>query len=463
MKVLYSLVAIAILCSSSLAASATDVNLFVSNYLGENETFTKTPFNLSDAQYYIINISEPSFLLRVPSNGSITMITDKTDIRNALTAYYASQGITKEELKLNQSYVDELLSLVDAYNKTREKEFECKTYIGIDRFPCVDLDTCWRACYTPICQQIKIGAGRPFLELIWSFSNLSSYIDSNISTFKEKLASTTEFTSPGQFDELTLSIENMKNDSIAIDKSDMFNPLALGFCHSVDYNLTYLTQAEIKLLTKRDEIMPLITVDDTADRIYNNTMQRISLKSQFGIQKLCSSLLSNNSKEFSLIKANLSKLNTSGMTEKLNELEDASRLSGCSKMDEIQIRAAQMNYSSLSNQAVEYANKLEGVVKLKDEVSSSLAGMQGDILLSFNLGGLNSKLSDISARIDPAGTSQLQDLESQLLGLKTEVSDANNNKFLLFISGIITSPLFVISVVLVLVIFLITKPKKKRK
>jgi hypothetical protein len=322
--------ALLILSSFLFGAGTSDVNLFVSHYLNQNETFIKIPFSLFGTQYYIINISQPSFMLRVLPNGSIEMLTDKPAIRDALLNYYALQGITMDELKLNQSYTDELISLVDSYNITREKEFECKAYIGLDRYPCVDVDTCFRACYTPVCTSMKLGMGRPFLDLMESFSNLSSYIDSNITEFRKKVASTSEFNSTQQIDDLVVLLDNIKSDSIAINNNDIFNPMTLSFCYPVDYNLTYLTQAETNILTKRDQILPILTLDDATYALYRNTMQRISLGAQ-SRDELCSDLISNNSAGVSSIKARFSNLSTSGMVSELHELEVAGNLEGCKK------------------------------------------------------------------------------------------------------------------------------------
>jgi len=440
--------------------SISDVNLFASDYLKENETFTKVNFNTSSGEYYIINIAdEPSFILAY-QNGSLTMITTKDGIRNALISYYASNGVTAEDLKVNKSYADELLSLVESYNETRAKEFECKTYIGIDRFECVDLDTCWRACYTPICQQFKIGAGRPFLELIWALSNSSSYIDSNISAFNEEVSSLSEFNIL-QFDEITALIDNMKNNSMAINNNDLISPSGLGFCRPVNYNLTYLTNAKIKLLTTRDRVLPLLIVDETADRIFNNTTDRLSMKSQLRINKLCSSMVSSNSRDLSLIKANLSSLNTSKISEKLDALERSMKLEGCSKMNEAQMQSAQLQVSNLAMELNEYAGKLKEVLSVKSEVRSALAGMQGDLMLSLKLGELNSRFSELNAQIDSAEFAQLPALETQLLQLKSDSESANSNKPVVFITGIVTSPFVIILVVLALIILFILKGNKK--
>ena len=445
------------------AVGVSDVNLLASSYLNESEMFAKTSFNLSDGQYFIISIgNEQSFILAIPNNGSLAMITSKEGIRNALIGYYATTGTSKEDLKINKTYSDEMLSLIDSYNKSRAKEFESKTYIGIDRFPCVDLETCWRACYTPVCQQMKIGAGKTFLELLWAFANSSSYIDSNISVFNEKVSSLSEFSSLQQIDELVLLVDNMRNNSITINNNDLLNPSALGFCPLINYNLSYLTSAKIKLLTTRDKVLPLLTVDETTDKIFNNTLERISMKSQLKIDKLCSNLISSNSHELSSIKANLSSLNTSKVKEKIDQLEKLMRLEGCSKMTEAQIQSAQAQVSNFTNDLNEYAKKLREVLSIKIEAGSAIAGMQGDIMLSSKFGELNSRFNDLTSGIDSAELSQLPDLESQLLGLTGEVESANNNKLALFISSIVTSPFAVILVVLVLALAYLVFGRKSK-
>lgn len=455
MKIFHLFLALLFISSSFIIASPADVNLFVYSYLLDNETFTKTPFNLSDGEYYIVNIPEPSFIVSA-SDGKVRMLTEKQEIQNALVGYYATLGITQEDLKVEQEYKNELLKLVDLYNATREKEYECRAYIGIDRFECVDYETCWRACYTPVCQQMKIGAGRKFLDLIWDFSNLTNSIDSNLSAFKQKLSSLSQLTSLDELDELLKLIRNMKNNSVAINNNEIFNPMAMGFCHLVSYNLTYLTEAEIGVLTKRDRVEPLLTLQETVDELHNRTLQRIQLKAQLVIDKLCSSLTANNSEQVRLFK--LDTLNTSKMNQIIASLEEAGKLAGCNSMNETQIQAAQLSFLSLLNESRKYKEELGEVVNLKEEVKSSLSRMQGDFLLYFKLGEFNSKMNEIEMKIDFAESGQLPSIKSQLVQLKREMEEASGNKPISFLVGFLSSPIFLICVVLV-VIYIIYKKR----
>ncbi len=213
----------------------------------------------------------------VYDNASVQEEKIGNDLYNArgYTSYYT---LTPEDLKINQTYIDDILSLIDSYNKSRAKEFDCKSTIGIDRFPCFDLDSCWKACYTPVCQQVKTGSGKPFLDMIQELYNLSLNIDSNISAFTDKLNSTSEFNSLGQFDELDTLIGNIENNSMGINKDQLFDTNFMGFCYPVDYNLTYLEQARMKLADKRGRIYPLLVRGNVTNEKINISSDGIVLQ-----------------------------------------------------------------------------------------------------------------------------------------------------------------------------------------
>jgi hypothetical protein len=429
-KLVYTLFILLIFLSSSLAVGSRDLDFFIFDYLRENETFTKVPFNLSDGEYYIISVEEPTFLIHVLPKGDIEMVSEKESIKKSLIGYYALQGITMEELKLNKTYSEELLSLVDSFNKSRKGEYECRRLTGTDRFPCVDLETCWRACYTPICQQLKIGAGRPFLELIWAFSNSSIYIDSNYTAFKEKISSISEWESKQQVDDLIFFVDSMKNDSVKIGDNDLLNPLAIGFCPAQDSDISYLVQARIKLLKTKGRIAPLVTLDETAEKILNNTSSRMK-----GLPKKqrCSSMVSRNTLEFSSVKNEFSTFSSKKMSDKLAELEKLAGVEGCEKMTESQLYSAQKNFSNLSQNVEEYGWKLKEVSAKKNETSYALSKIQGDILLFYQVAGFNSKLNELNSKIDSAELEQLPAIESQLDELKTQIENSGETKYSIFI------------------------------
>jgi hypothetical protein len=140
-------------------------------------------------------------------------------------------------------------------------------------------------------------------------------------------------------------------------------------------------------------------------------------------------------------------------------------------MSETQMLAAESNYSNTSQEAIAYAEKLKEVITLRDEANSTLAGMQGDFLLYFQLAGFNSRFSQLNGEIDSADLSQLPALKTQFEEFKGELDSANSNKPVVFISSIVTSYLFlvqfvilvlVILVILVIIIFKKNKSTKKK-
>lgn len=444
-----------ILITDSLAVSDSELNIFIFGYLKRNETFIKTPFNLSDGQYYIVSIGEPAMIIRATSNGSMQVIRSRSEIRNALLAYYGTQGIGGD-LKLNKSYSDELASFVDSFNKSRKSEFECKKYIGIDRFPCVNLETCWRACYTPICQQMKVGAGEPFLDLVWVFSNETSYIDSNYSGFREKVSQISEWKSQEQIDELIGFIDNMFNDSVKIGGSDLFNPMALGFCPVLDSDLSYLIQAKIRLLEEEGKVAPMLGLDYIADMVSNNTVARVGLSKN----ESCSVAVSGNMLEVSHLKNEFSSLNNSGMNDRLSELGRLAKLDGCVGMNELQLRSARQNFSNFSQQTEEYGSELIAVMGKEKEVKSILASVQADAMLYFKSGEFSSRFDKLSSEIDSAKPEQLPALESQLNDLEAQMQSSSQNRYWTLLSGICL-PLLVVLAVIAVVIYAV-KIRKRR-
>jgi hypothetical protein len=255
------------------------VQLYVSSYLSAGETYQITPFSLSGGEYYIVNVSNvPSLILYTPLNGSLSTLDSKQGIENALVGYYASQGVYNDT-RLDETDVQELLYLLDSYNGTRGEEFDCKTYIGLDRFPCVDLDSCWRACYTPVCQDVKLGGGDSFLDLIWAFANSSSYVDSNLSALVDAVAPGPDLNTPSKVDSLIALVDNIETNSLLMEGNGLFNESVVGFCNPLDYNLTYLDQAKV-ILDKKYMVFQLRAVDGTASEILSITNQRISLRNQ---------------------------------------------------------------------------------------------------------------------------------------------------------------------------------------
>lgn len=267
------------LCALSFGVSMSQVKLYLSSYLTVNETYQMTAFNLPDGEYYIINLNNtPSLILYAPLNGSLSTLDSEAEIKNALVGYYASQGVTNET-ELNENDVKGLLYLIDSYNKTRGSELDCRKLIGLDRFSCVDRDTCWRACYTPVCRQMLSNGGEEFIRDIWAFSNSSSYVDSNLSALYDVVTVYPDLNTPGKVDKLITLVNTSEKDSVLMGENNIFNMSSVGFCSPLNYNLSYLDQARA-ILDKKYLVFQLRAADETGYEILGRTNQRISLRNE---------------------------------------------------------------------------------------------------------------------------------------------------------------------------------------
>ncbi|QLJ52418.1 MAG: hypothetical protein Sv326_0243 [Candidatus Fermentimicrarchaeum limneticum] len=270
------LILLLLLMSSSFAVNTDEVNLFIKNYLAENESFTTTYFDLPNESYCIVRINnEESFILHIPPNGSIGMLATKEGIKEALLTYYSIYGVTKEKLDLNVSHADELLSLIDSYNQSRAKEFECKSYLGIDKLACTDFETCLKACSTPICRDLRTAGGERFITSLWALSNQSSRIDSDLLALAGKLGSNPRLDTPESVDGLTKLLDDLMDSSAEVKANGLFNQP--GICYPVEYGLDYLVQAK-RILLRRRLCFDFLALDENVERIFTNTMIRVSMK-----------------------------------------------------------------------------------------------------------------------------------------------------------------------------------------
>jgi hypothetical protein len=170
---------------------------------------------------------------------------------------YGVYSVKRGDWNIDSTYVNGLLSLLESYNRSRANEFACRSIIGIDTFPCVDLDTCGNACNNTFeCQQRERLAGKPFLEDIWAFSNSTSSIYSDLNSFEDELRSTKAFDNPGQIDRLTGLVDDIVNQSNAINNNNLFGRLWFGFCTPVRYDLSSLANINTSLEAKRKSIYP---------------------------------------------------------------------------------------------------------------------------------------------------------------------------------------------------------------
>ena len=122
----------------------------------------------------------PSFAgLKNASNitdAKVSPVTEIRGIEDALHCYYAQSGHAESLLPGFSSIHAAIAGVKDARKKG---EAGCRTLLGTDRTPCVSFESCQRACYsvTSFCQPVALGAGRDFINVMWTFENDSRALD----------------------------------------------------------------------------------------------------------------------------------------------------------------------------------------------------------------------------------------------------------------------------------------------
>ncbi|MFH0817790.1 MAG: hypothetical protein V1909_04105, partial [Candidatus Micrarchaeota archaeon] len=151
-----------------------EISKFMKYCLLENESFSKERLGLTNN--YIVSIGkfevglgstytvQDSILINVnESNSSDILISNSSvAIQGALSDKYTAMNITFDSLYPSSFEMGEILAMVMRFNDSREpNEGKCKLWIGTDtpEFDCDDRESCFRACHTPMSNQVAAGVG----------------------------------------------------------------------------------------------------------------------------------------------------------------------------------------------------------------------------------------------------------------------------------------------------------------
>lgn len=395
-----------LLLSLSLSADEVSVNSFVNSCLSENETFTKEAFEFNGSAHYIVSIEGGGRMI-VADGASPRALTRNAEINSALAAYYGSRNISRAQLLPSEEELAGLEADVGAFNRSRGRELECKSYIGIDRFDCYDQESCWRACYTPVCQTMKVGSGKPFLDLILSFNRNSSAINANLSAFNRSIGwmrDGLEDLKP--VDRALAAVRGMRNASNAISSNSLFDRNALGFCKPPQYNSSALIDAEVRLVRMRGRLLPLFSQGEEAAEISDGTALRLERMERGLLLSECNSFETNSSQVLELVRADLREplgfVSYPELKGEMAELESLSSLN-CSGVSRSRLTEAMASFESRSELV---RAKAEGVRAVYTETGAYLA-ISRIIYTSLSrtlpddprISGLEGRLADLSARL----------------------------------------------------------------
>ncbi|MCX8196840.1 MAG: hypothetical protein N3G80_00790 [Candidatus Micrarchaeota archaeon] len=202
-------------------------------------------------------------------------VQDLQQIKSLLHSYYLWQGYSPKAVEEFSAVHEGILKIKD---KRKENEAKCKVVIGTDRTVCDSFEHCLQACYsvTSLCQPVALGAGRPFIEAIWSFENDTKQLDRAYE--EEQKAYEQLLLQPNKS-----SVQNYLSALAQINKVATklsSNPLFdyYSFCYPPDYALPNLTVLQLQAQKAHSNLSVFFEIDSAAQRVFNLT--------DYGVKKL---------------------------------------------------------------------------------------------------------------------------------------------------------------------------------
>ena len=277
-----------LVCSIALADSAADVNQAATPFLLQGETFTKALHVIGGRDYYFVSINGTESIV-FATYGGVRPVSNESELRDLLAQELSETNVSVEAFLPNSTEKDRIWGYVLAFNESRKRERDCAALIGMDRFPCYDLETCWRACYTPACQTMKLGSGAFFLTLEQKMYLNITFIGGNMSEFGETLyaLSPNSTTTRTELESLLGNIRGIREACGNVESNSIQQRSGVGFCYAVVYEYGGLINASADITRRRDALMPLFTADETASLLHNRTLERLGVKEANLARPLC--------------------------------------------------------------------------------------------------------------------------------------------------------------------------------
>ncbi len=138
-------------------------------------------------------------------------------------------------------------------------ESECKRMLGLDRadLPCIDMATCQRACYTPICQPFATGAGEPFVKSLLDLSTYSKSLEQEVDSainLVDLMASDINNIKSRDIELLANRLLKIRELSVSVNKNDIFNPNGYGICAPFKYPTSLAMDSEYIIRTSKIKV-----------------------------------------------------------------------------------------------------------------------------------------------------------------------------------------------------------------
>ncbi|MFH1470901.1 MAG: hypothetical protein ABIF01_04085 [Candidatus Micrarchaeota archaeon] len=246
--------------------------------------------------YSYINVStmeKPGYLL-FSINGKYSMLAfcgtsprlvESREEMDAVLSSYSKVSQKPGDLVPSEEDTRGMISLLDKFAGSREKEAECKRYIGTDREPCVDRATCIKSCYTPMCSALKQsgecrtdGVGCEFIDAIVAYSNNLSVLDKGTARLREIILGLAKSSGTGALGEGIAVIDSMLASIDFVNSNPLVMEDVYYFCPRVSYDKESLWSLRGELVALRNKRALVITPGATSSFVAEETGRRLTLR-----------------------------------------------------------------------------------------------------------------------------------------------------------------------------------------
>ncbi|OIO20931.1 hypothetical protein COV61_03390 [Candidatus Micrarchaeota archaeon CG11_big_fil_rev_8_21_14_0_20_47_5] len=263
------------------------LDFFVFVHLQENESFSVgEEISLSPQEAYLpvsFSSGDTVFISGSPSTKyGFQLLQDKEKLREVLTLLYERQGYAAS----SYSEIPKLKEYLNSFSQSRQPgEAMCRQYIGTDLYPCYDRDSCYKSCYTPLCNPLALGGGWTFIDLIVSFENDTDYLGRYLANANSTIDAFEQNPSEETFDASYSLVSDLNKKATKIKSNDLFD--AYQLCYPVEYDMVSLVKAKMLLEKIERESLPFLEIGKRTEEAAENAQKRAKL---FNEQKLLAKL-----------------------------------------------------------------------------------------------------------------------------------------------------------------------------
>ncbi|MFA5106444.1 MAG: hypothetical protein WC506_05810 [Candidatus Micrarchaeia archaeon] len=217
---------------------------------GTPDTFTYVfePWEYNNLTIQRILVAKQHSVLQQEKIAAPNFTSDSAQAANLSAAIAPSSS----EYKISIG-IDSLLAIrsnLQSYLSSKAgAEAECRRILGLDRsdLPCVDMASCAKACYTPICQPFAQGAGEPFVKSLLDLNTASKSLETEVNSainLVDLMSSDVNNIKPGDIELLANRFSKIRELASTVNRNDILNPSAYALCAPFNYQSQLITDSE---------------------------------------------------------------------------------------------------------------------------------------------------------------------------------------------------------------------------